>query len=65
MIFQSWIWYFDLRFLNDKKHFVWASERDGFKHLYLYKVDGTLVRQITQGDWIVGMHGGTTEKAIA
>ena len=23
------------------------------KHLYLYKVDGTLVRQITQGEWIV------------
>ena len=51
---DTWInLHFDLRFLNDKKHFVWASERDGFKHLYLYKVDGTLVRQITQGDWIV------------
>ncbi|TMO85333.1 S9 family peptidase [Pseudoalteromonas spongiae] len=51
---DTWInLHFDLRFLNDKKHFVWASERDGFKHLYLYKVDGTLVRQITKGDWIV------------
>ncbi|WP_105170535.1 S9 family peptidase [Pseudoalteromonas sp. T1lg24] len=51
---DTWInLHFDLRFLNDKKHFIWASERDGFKHLYLYKVDGTLVRQITQGDWIV------------
>lgn len=51
---DTWInLHFDLRFLNDKKHFVWASERDGFKHLYLYKVDGTLVRQLTQGDWIV------------
>ncbi|MFY8351996.1 DPP IV N-terminal domain-containing protein [Pseudoalteromonas sp. SSM20] len=51
---NTWInLHFDLRFLDDKKHFVWASERDGFKHLYLYKVDGTLVRQITQGDWIV------------
>ncbi|KPV94108.1 Prolyl tripeptidyl peptidase precursor [Pseudoalteromonas sp. P1-9] len=51
---DTWVnLHFDLRFLNDKKHFVWASERDGFKHLYLYKVDGTLVRQITKGDWIV------------
>jgi dipeptidyl-peptidase-4 len=51
---DTWInLHFDLKFLKDKKHFVWASERDGFKHLYLYKVDGTLVRQITQGDWIV------------
>ncbi len=51
---DTWInLHFDLHFLKDKKHFVWASERDGFKHLYLYKVDGTLVRQITGGDWIV------------
>ena len=44
---------FDLRFLADNKHFVWASERDGFKHLYLYRNNGELVRQITQGDWVV------------
>lgn len=43
----------DLRFLKDQKHFVWASERDGFKHLYLYKTDGSLVRQLTKGEWIV------------
>ncbi|GBL06042.1 dipeptidyl peptidase IV [Glaciecola sp. KUL10] len=43
----------DLRFLNDKSHFVWASERDGFKHLYLYKNNGDLVKQLTSGDWIV------------
>lgn len=43
----------DLFFLKDAQHFVWASERDGFKHLYLYKTDGTLVRQLTQGPWVV------------
>ena len=43
----------DLYFLEDGKHFVWASERDGFKHLYLYKNDGTLVRQLTKGQWVV------------
>lgn len=43
----------DLRFLKDNKHFVWASERDGFKHLYLYTLNGKLVRQLTQGDWVV------------
>lgn len=51
---DTWInLHFDLKFLKDKAHFVWASERDGYKHLYLYKMDGTLVRQITKGDWIV------------
>jgi dipeptidyl-peptidase-4 len=43
----------DLKFLKNKENFVWASERDGFKHLYLYKVDGTPVRQLTQGEWVV------------
>ena len=43
----------DLYFLKDNQHFVWASERDGFKHLYLYTLDGKLVRQLTKGQWVV------------
>ena len=43
----------DLRFLTSQPEFVWASERDGFKHLYLYRNDGTLVRQLTSGPWVV------------
>ncbi|MFM2377207.1 MAG: hypothetical protein RLZZ165_2304 [Bacteroidota bacterium] len=34
--------------------FIWASQRDGMKHLYLYKTDGSLVGQITKSaDWMV------------
>ncbi len=29
--------------------FLWTSDRDGFRHLYRYKVDGTLVAQVTKG----------------
>lgn len=43
----------DLYFLSDSDQFIWASERDGFKHLYLYENTGKLVRQLTQGDWVV------------
>jgi len=43
----------DLYFLSDSDQFIWASERDGFKHLYLYENSGELVRQLTQGDWVV------------
>ena len=32
---------------------VWLSERSGWNHLYLYGLDGTLVRQLTSGDWPV------------
>jgi dipeptidyl-peptidase-4 len=51
---NSWInLHNDLRFLADGEHFIWASERDGFKHLYLYTLEGKLVRQLTQGAWSV------------
>lgn len=43
----------DLHFLSDKQHFIWASEKDGFKHLYLHKNNGELVRQLTSGSWVV------------
>jgi len=47
----------DLYFLKDG-HFLWASERDGYMHLYRYKMDGTLVNQVTKGDWAIISSGG-------
>jgi dipeptidyl-peptidase 4 len=48
----------DLYFLRDG-HFLWASERDGFMHLYRYAADGTLLNQVTRGNWaIVSSRGG-------
>jgi len=43
----------DLRFLQGAPAFVWASERSGYKHLYLYDLDGHLLRPLTQGPWSV------------
>lgn len=43
----------DLRFLKDGKRFLWASERDGFHHLYLYAMTGDKLAQLTRGTWIV------------
>ena len=43
----------DLYFLKDKGQFIWASERDGFKHLYLFDNNGKLVKQLTKGNWVV------------
>jgi dipeptidyl-peptidase-4 len=48
----------DLYFLKDGQHFVWASERTGYMHLYRYQMDGTLVNAITKGDWAVTSSGG-------
>jgi dipeptidyl-peptidase-4 len=33
--------------------FVWSSERDGWRHLYLYGLDGRLIRRLTSGSWQV------------
>jgi dipeptidyl-peptidase-4 len=48
----------DLFFLPDGKHFLWASERDGFMHLYRFNMDGSLVNKITAGDWAMASSGG-------
>lgn len=40
--------------LDDNKSFIWTSERTGFNHLYHYSFDGTLINEITSGDWPVG-----------
>lgn len=36
---------------NDK--FIWQSQRDGFNHLYLYDIEGNLIKQVTAGKWVV------------
>jgi len=41
------------KFLKDGQCFVWLSERDGWLHLYLYGLDGRLIRQLTKGKWMV------------
>lgn len=43
----------DLTFLKDNKSFIWASERDGYKHLYHYNLKGQLISQLTKGEWVV------------
>jgi dipeptidyl-peptidase-4 len=50
----SWVELNDeISFLKKTKEFVWASDRDGFTHLYLYDYDGHLVRPLTAGKWCV------------
>ncbi|MRX27396.1 S9 family peptidase [Kangiella sp. HZ709] len=52
----------DLRFLKKSKQFIWTSERDGFRHIYLYDLEGKLIKQLTQGDWVVDNVYGVDEK---
>ncbi|MBE0651453.1 MAG: S9 family peptidase [Bacteroidales bacterium] len=43
----------DLTFLPDGKQFLMTSEKDGYNAIYLYDMDGKLVRKLTNGDWDV------------
>jgi dipeptidyl-peptidase 4 len=52
----------DLKFLHKQDAFVWASERSGHHHLYLYGLDGQLRHALTSGDWDVDAVLGVDEK---
>lgn len=43
--------YSDIRFFD--KNFIVQSEKSGYNHLYLYNLNGQLIRQITSGEWNV------------
>jgi dipeptidyl-peptidase-4 len=49
-------------FYEKKRQFIWGSERSGHQHLYLYNMDGSLVRELTRGDWEVTSLDGVNEK---
>jgi possible dipeptidyl-peptidase IV len=50
-----------LEFLEDNS-FLWASERDGFRHFYWYTPDGKLKKQITKGNWEITDYYGFNPK---
>lgn len=44
----------ELTFLpNNPNQFIYQSQRDGYNHLYLYNTDGTFVKALTSGAWMV------------
>ena len=50
-------------FFNNKKEFLLSSEKDGYRHLYLYNMTGQPVRQLTRGNFDVLDVLGVDEKA--
>lgn len=47
----------DMKYLKDGKSFIFSSEKDGFKHLYLSSMDGKEIRQLTKGNYEVSLLG--------
>jgi dipeptidyl-peptidase-4 len=52
----------NISFLQDGKHFVMTSERDGYHHVYLHNMQsGQQVKQLTAGDWDITNFYGVDE----
>jgi dipeptidyl-peptidase-4 len=57
--------YDNIVFLPDGKHIMLMSERDGWRHLYLYDTKGDFVKQLTKGKWDITKYlGYNPEKEI-
>ena len=52
----------DLTFLDDGKHFIWTSEKDGFNHIYLYDLEGNEVNAVSSGSFDVTSFYGVDEE---
>lgn len=53
-----------LKFLKNGAEFLWQSERTGYNHIYHYKNDGTLINQLTSGDWVVSGGVKVTDNSV-
>ena len=47
----------------DSSKFIYWSQQDGFMHLYLMDTQGSIVRQLTKGNWVVDAVVGFNAKA--
>jgi dipeptidyl-peptidase-4 len=56
-----WINQNDLFHFVGKDQFLWGSERDGFRHLYLYSLEGQQRKRLTEGNWEVTDVAGVDE----
>lgn len=43
--------------------FIWASDKTGFRHIYLHDRHGACLGPLTQGDWMVEQIAGVNENA--
>ena len=54
-----------IQFTADNQFFYAVTEHDGYRHIYQYKMNGTLVKQITKGNWdITDVYGYDDAKKL-
>ncbi len=50
---EAWLETYRMRWVNKGKSFVWVSERDGWRHIYLVSRNGKQTKILTPGDFDV------------
>ena len=54
-----------IRFTDDNQYFIGVSEKDGFRHIYQYRMTGTIVKQLTKGNWdVTNVYGYDDKKQV-
>jgi Dipeptidyl aminopeptidases/acylaminoacyl-peptidases len=51
-----------IHFFADNLSFIGVSEKDGYRHVYLYGINGQIKKQLTKGNWDVSDVYGFDEK---
>ncbi len=50
-----------IHFTTDNQFFFGVSEQDGYRHIYQYRINGTMLKQITKGKWDISNFYGYDE----
>jgi len=55
-----------IQFTADNKYFFAVTENDGYRHIYQYGINGTVVKQLTKGKWdVTDFYGFDEKKQVA
>jgi dipeptidyl-peptidase-4 len=62
---EAWVDAGEPMWLDDGRRFLYLSELDGYRHLYLFDRDGSLVRRVTNGEWdVLSVRGVDEERGV-
>jgi len=54
-----------IRFATDNQSFIGVSEKDGYRHVYQYGINGIVLKQLTKGNWdITDVYGFDEKKQV-
>jgi dipeptidyl-peptidase-4 len=59
---DAWIDPAPIRWVDEGRHFIWVSERDGWRHIYLVERNGEGVKLMTPGDFDIFTIQGIDEE---